>query len=245
MKRLIHSILSLCFILPALSYAGSVTLTTMNWPPFYAQELKNGGVITALVQESFKASGYESEIEFTTWTNALDTVKVGKKDALVGAYYSDERAQIYHYSIPIYTIYSGIIKMDGFPLDSYTSFETLDNYKLGKLDQALVGESFDAFPFADMSYYVEVSDALKALKSGEIDLYADNLSVAKSAAGKAGIDPATLKLLQPPIDQNDLFLIISKEIPNAEEIKDAFNAGLIKIQMDGTYDKILADYNQS
>ena len=245
MKRIINSIFALCCTLPALSFATPVTLTTLNWPPFYAEELENGGFISVIVEEAFKASGYESNIEFTTWQNALDTVKTGKKDAIVGGYFSEERAKTYHYSSPIYTVLTGIIKKDDFPLNLYTSFEMLDEYKIGKLDQGLIGVNFDAFPFSKLTGYTEISDGLKALNSGEIDLYADSLAVAKHAAAKAGMDPASLQLVQPPVDQNDLYLLISKAIPNGEVLRDAFNSGLIQIQSNGTYDKILADYKQN
>lgn len=229
---------------PLISQAETVSLTSMNWPPFYAQELNKGGFVTVLVEESLKASGYDSTMSFTSWQDALDTVKSGKKDAIVGGYYSDERAKDYYYSIPIYTVYTGLIHKTGFALNQFASFDSLDKYNIGKLKGSVVGESFDAFPFSHLKEFPEVTDAMKALQSGDIDLYADSLSVAKEAAKKVGIDPASLSILQPPIDQNDLYLLISKSIPNGDDIRKAFNKGLMTIKANGTYDKILAEFNQ-
>ena len=108
----------------------------------------------------------------------------------------------------------------------------------------VIGESFDNFPFSDLKEYPEVSDAIKALDSGEVQLYADSLAVAKEAAEAAGIDASQLQILLPPLEENDLYLLISKSIPNAEELRDAFNKGLMEIQMSGRYDEILAEFNQ-
>ncbi|SBT18467.1 Bacterial extracellular solute-binding proteins, family 3 [Marinomonas gallaica] len=244
MKKLTKFFSALAIALPLTVQAQTVDLTTMNWPPFYGDSLEKGGFISAIVDEALAESGYDSTIEFTAWQTALDTVKAGDKDAIVGGYYSEERAQEYYFSIPIYTVLAGLIKKPDFPLSNYDSFESLDQYSIAKLKGSVIGESFDNFPFSDLKEYPEVSDAIKALDSGEVQLYADSLAVAKEAAEAAGIDASQLQILLPPLEENDLYLLISKSIPNAEELRDAFNKGLMEIQMSGRYDEILAEFNQ-
>ncbi|WP_067096427.1 substrate-binding periplasmic protein [Marinomonas gallaica] len=244
MKKLTKFFSALAIALPLTVQAQTVDLTTMNWPPFYGDSLEKGGFISAIVDEALAESGYDSTIEFTAWQTALDTVKAGDKDAIVGGYYSEERAQEYYFSIPIYTVLAGLIKKPDFPLSNYDSFESLDQYSIAKLKGSVIGESFDNFPFSDLKEYPEVSDAIKALDSGEVQLYADSLAVAKEAAEAAGIDASQLQILLPPLEENDLYLLISKSIPNAEELRDAFNKGLMEIQMSGRYDEILTEFNQ-
>lgn len=224
--------------------AQNVSMITMNWPPFYGSELEDKGFISVLVAEAFKASGYESELTISSWQESLDKVQAGEVDAVMGAYFSEERAKIYHYSIPIFTAQTGMIKKKGFPLDLYTSYEMLDQYKLGKLKNGVIGETFDNYGFQQMQEFEAVAPALQALSNGEIDLYADNLAVVRHTAKDLGMDPSSLELVQPPIAENDLYLMISKDIPNALEVRDAFNAGLIAIQANGTYADILMRFNQ-
>ena len=234
----------LAIALPLTVQAQTVELTTMNWPPFFGENLEKGGFITAIVDEALAQSGYDSTIEFTAWQTALSTVKSGDKDAVVGGYYSEERTKEYYYSIPIYTVLTGLIKKSDFPLNNYSSFESIDQYSIGKLKGFVNGRSFDNFTFSKLKEYLEVSDAVKALNMGEIQLYADNLSVVKEAAKAAGIDASQLQILTPPLEEIDLFLLISKSIPNAEKIRDAFNNGLIEIQKSGRYNEILTEFNQ-
>ena len=144
----------------------------------------------------------------------------------------------------IYTVLAGLIKQPEFPLTNYTSFESLNEYSIGKLKGSVIGESFDNYNFSDLREYPEVSDAINALASGKIDLYADSLAVAKEAAKSKGVDGSQLQILLPPLEENDLYLLISKSHPNAEELRDAFNKGLIAIQGSGRYDEILAEFNQ-
>jgi len=225
--------------------AQTVTMTTTDWAPFYGSKLDDGGFLSVIASESLKASGYESNIEFTSWGNALELVKTGDKDILLGAYFSEERGKYYHFSLPIYSALTGIIKKEGLPLDFYNSFEMLDEYKIGKIDKSVVGKSFDAYPFKNLIGFEGVDDGLKALNKGEIDLYVDSFAVVKQVAADIGINPASLHMVQPPIEENDLYILVSREIPDAVKLRDAFNAGFIQIQVNGTYDKILARFNQN
>lgn len=244
MKTFTKFFSALAIALPLTVQAQTVELTTMNWPPFFGESLEKGGFITAIVDEALARSGYDSTIEFTAWQTALSTVKSGDKDAIVGGYYTEERTKEYYYSIPIYTVLTGLIKKSDFPLTNYSSFESIDQYSIGKLRGFAIGGSFDNFTFSKLKEYQEVSDAVKALNTGEIQLYADNLAVAKEAAKAEGIDASQLQILIPPLEENNLFLLISKSIPNAEKLRDAFNKGLIEIQTSGRYNEILTEFNQ-
>ncbi|AEF56272.1 substrate-binding periplasmic protein [Marinomonas posidonica] len=240
--KLLISVITIVF--PLIVSAQTVKLTTMNWSPFYAESLNNGGFITAIVEEALSEAGYDSTVEFTGWQTALDTVKSGSKDALIGAYYTEERTKDYYYSIPIYTVLVGLIKTSDFPLKNYNSFNAINEYKIGKIEGSSIGASFDAFDFSQLHEFDSVSSAVKALTMGEIDLYADNLAVAKDAAQSSGLDGSQLQILLPPLEENNLYLLISKSIPNAEELRDAFNKGLFAIQASGRFNEILAEYNQ-
>lgn len=244
MKAFIQTAFALSIGFSSLSHAQDVSMTTTNWAPFYGSELEQGGFISAIVSESFKASGYHSQIEFTQWKEAMQQVKAGDKDVLVGAYYSDERAKDYHVSMPIYSVLTGVIKQEGLDLDFYSSFETLNQYKIGKMEGSVIGKSFDAFPFQNIQGFDGAEAGIKALAKGDINLYADNLSVVKSIAGKIGIDPSQLSMVQPPIEQNDLYIMVSKNITDGKKLRDDFNAGFIMIQTNGTYEKILKQFEQ-
>lgn len=244
MKALINTAFALSISIASISQAQEVSLTTTNWAPFYGSELEQGGFISSIVSESFKAAGYDSQIEFKQWKEAMRLVKTGEKDVLVGAYYSDERAQDYHVSIPIYSVFTGVIKQNGLDLDFYSSFEMLNQYKIGKMEGSVISQSFDVFPFQSIQGFSGAEEGLKALAKGDINLYADNLSVVKSIASKIGMDPSQLSMVQPPIEKNDLYVMISKNIADSEKIRDDFNAGFITIQANGTYQKILEKFEQ-
>ena len=53
-----------------------------------------------------------------------------------------------------------------------------------------------------------------------------------------------LQILIPPLEEHDLYLLVSKAIPNSEELRNAFNKGLIELQASGRYEEILKEFNQ-
>lgn len=232
-------------LIPLSVSAKSVTLTTNPWSPFYAPELEENGFLSVLVSESLKAAGYESTLTFDKWTNALKKVETGEVDILMGAYFSEEREKLYYYSIPIHSVMTGAIALDKFALDFYSSYDALDEYKLGKIDQSVVSKNFDAYSFKSMVGFKGVEEGITALLTGRVDLYVDNFDVAKQAADDAGYDSARLKMLIPPVEKNDLFVLVSKNIPNALELRDDFNKGFISIQENGTYDEILRRFSRN
>jgi polar amino acid transport system substrate-binding protein len=234
-----HLLLILLMTIPAISHAKSVSMTSNPWSPFYGPELEDDGFISVIVRESFSAAGYDSELKFTEWTEALTAVERGDLDVLMGAYYSEEREKLYHYSLPIHSLLTGAIALNTLALDFYSSYEVLNNYKLGKIDQSVVSKHFDSYPFDSMTGYKGVEEGVAALLKGDIDLYVDSFEVVKQAVNNAGHDARTLKMLNPPVEQNDLFILVSKNIPNALKIRDDFNKGFITIQQNGTYENIL------
>ena len=223
--------------------AKEVTLTTNPWSPFYGPALEEQGFLSVIVRESLKAAGYTSNLEFLEWTDALNKVEKGEVDILMGAYYSEAREKVYHYSIPIHSVFTGAISLNSFELDFYSSYDVLNDFKLGKIDGSVVSKNFDSYPFNNIKGFKGVDEGISALIKGDIDLYVDNFEVAKQAANDAGFDSSKMKMLNPPVEKNDLFVLISKNIPNALKLRDDFNRGFITIQQNGVYESILKKFN--
>lgn len=222
--------------------AKEVTLTTNPWSPFYGPELEENGFVSVIVSESLKAAGYESHLEFREWSDALTKVERGDVDILMGAYYSEEREKVYHYSMPIHSVLTGAIALNSLALNFYSSYDVLNDYKLGKIDQSVVSKNFDSYPFEKMIGYRGVEEGVTALLKGDIDLYVDNFEVVKQAVNNAGYDSNNLKMLNPPVEKNDLYILVSKNIPNALKLRDDFNSGFITIQQNGVYENILKKF---
>ena len=242
MKKIKSLLLLSGLVLSAPLLAQEVHYTTLNWPPFIGENEDRHGVLAEIVKQTMESSGTDYTLEFTAWTKALDDVLAGNKDAIVGAYYSEERTKNYHYSLPIYSVFTGLVKRDGIDIQFIQSFDELNSYRISKLANSVVGEAFDKHPFPNMKTFETEQEAVQALFDGEVDFYAGNFDVAKALAKKIGKDSAELSIVQPPINEQEIFVMFSKATENGLEQRDAFNQSLVKLQASGQYDSIVSSF---
>ena len=97
-------------------------------------------------------------------------------------------------------------------------------------------------PKPHMKTFETEQEAVQALFDGEVDFYAGNFDVAKALAKKIGKDSAELSIVQPPINEQEIFVMFSKATENGLELRDAFNKSLINLQASGQYDAILSSF---
>ncbi len=83
--------------------------TFMDFPPFISDTEPDGGIINAIVKESFAAAGVEIETPLIPWRRAHRAVQRGQYLASYSWAYSAERAEDFHLSEPIFAISNQII----------------------------------------------------------------------------------------------------------------------------------------
>lgn len=243
MKALKHALVIAGLSLVSLpSLAQEISYTTLNWPPFIGENEDRNGVLAEVVKQAMEASGIDYSLEFTSWSQALKDVELGNKDAVIGAYYSEERAEKYYYSLPVYSVYTGLVKLDNIDINFIQSFDELNSYRISKLENSVVGETFDQHPFPHMAMYATDKQAVEALFEGQVDFYAGNLDVAAAVAKDINKDSKKLSLVQPPVNEQEVFVMFSKSTENGLELRDKFNRALISLQTNGDYEKIVNSF---
>lgn len=220
----------------------NVRLATDPWAPFYSPELKDGGYITALVREAFKRSGYTLEVDFVPWKRAVVNSKDGRYDGLLGAFHTKEREAYYIYSEPV-----GSSSLVFFTRsDRQIRFDTLKdlkNYQIGTIRGYTYFPEFDDAGYLNKQPVKDVIMNIKKLLKGRIDMFIDSRSVTLHVMEKSFPDQrVNVKILDPPLKINNLYVPISKKSKNPRQIIDALNSGLQQIKKDGTFDKIVDSY---
>ncbi|MCP3942327.1 MAG: amino acid ABC transporter substrate-binding protein [Desulfobacteraceae bacterium] len=220
----------------------NVHLATDPWAPFYGPELKNGGFFTEIVRESFKRSGYKLSVDFVPWKRAVVQSKEGKFDGLLGAFHTKERETFYIYSNPIST--SSLVFVTKKERDiKYTTLKDFKNYQIGTIRGYTYSPGFDNAAYLHKQPVQDVRINIKKLLKGRIDIIIDSRAVILNILKKEFPDHIdSLKIIEPPLKVNSLYVPISKRIENAQQIVDALNKGLQAIIEDETYFNILESY---
>ncbi|MBN1968322.1 MAG: transporter substrate-binding domain-containing protein [Candidatus Delongbacteria bacterium] len=239
MKR----VLVLCvLVFTIFGWSKTLKIVTDDWEPYYGPNLKDGGYISEITREAFKRAGYEVEITFYPWKRALEYVKMGNADVLMGMYFTEERTQFLEYSDPIdktqvafYTLRDRSI--------NYEKLYDLKNYKIGVIRGYSNTKEFDEATFLIKDESTDIKQNINKLLNKRTDMIIGSKKVIlHQLQSYQGKERDSIKIIDPPLEIKNLYIGITKKNPDAIKIRDDFNKGLKLMMDDGTYDKILEKY---
>ncbi|MBN2059348.1 MAG: transporter substrate-binding domain-containing protein [Deltaproteobacteria bacterium] len=197
-----------------------------------------------ITEEAFKRVGYAPEFKFLPWIRALDLSLEGKYDVLLGAYYTQERAEKMTYSEPIGKTEKMLLKLKEKDI-RYKTLEELKPYRIGYIRGAQVSREFEEAEkaYLNVEYVVDTEMNIRKLLSGRIDLVVEKkeriIYLLDTVFKK---DRHKVEFIYPPLAINYFYNCVSKILPNHREIVDDFNRGLKILREDGTEEKILKKY---
>lgn len=233
-------LLSAVFASP-MTHARSFVMATVNWAPFYGEDLPRKGFFTALTKAAFAASGHQAEVQFMPWARAMLEVKQGDRDLLMGAYYSDERAETYLFSDNVYSTQVGLVARRDLGVERFESLRDLSEYTIGFGRGWTTSEEFDNADYLDK----EVADNnvlnVRKLYRDRIDMIAMNFDRFNRIASEENLDPSEVVFLEPALQSSGLYLMASPNLENRAQVIADFNSGLARIRENGTYDRILEE----
>ena len=217
-----------------------VRMVTAEWEPFYSSSLESGGVVADLAHAAFLRGGHESSLNWYPWVRAMKMVEHGAADVVMGAYYSKERAVIYNYSEPIFSIDVGLIALISLGIEKFESLRSLESYSFGVMRGWVYTQEFDTADFLKKQILVNQVFAVRMLFAKRVDIVAASILVFKREAKLlAHRNDQDIVVLSPLLDSKPLYLMFSKAIPNSLELVKSFNEGMASIRTDGTFQEIL------
>ncbi|MCG8568881.1 MAG: transporter substrate-binding domain-containing protein [Spirochaetes bacterium] len=217
-------------------------LITLEWEPFIGTKLKNDGFIIEIVEKSFFAVGYQTiKIEYFPWKRCMEMGKNNMTDAIIGAWYNEERAKIYHYSEPMITNKKMFFKLkENQVINHYTTLKDLSAYSIGVIRGFTYSQEFDNADYLNKDECVDVAMLFKKLVAGRVDLVIDEYYTTLYILQN---DLATFKpdieVISPPLKEDPLYVIFPKGRKNSKQLRDQFNEGLNILKKNGQFDKIL------
>lgn len=230
------------FCAPLSADDDQITTATLNWEPFYGEDLDRKGFFTAITNAAFEHAGYEVENDFIPWARAMKDTREGHRDVLQGGYYSEERADEYHVSDVVYEAEVGLVARRDLGITSYDDLRDLEGYTIAVGRGFEHSEEFDDADFLDKQ---EEDDhphlAVRQLFADRVDMVAGGIPAILHEISKQDYSLEDVVVITPPLVVNPLHNMVSREHPRGEELIADFNRGLAAIREDGTYDEILLD----
>lgn len=217
----------------------TLSVVTLNWEPFFAETLADGGLVSDIVRASFAHSGFDINIKFIPWDRALDSSARAKADVLMGLWFSEERTRTYHFSKPFLANRIVFVKKadDNFEFDG---IESLHGKTVGTIRKYVYLQAFLDDQQIKKVPVSTLSANLKKVAKGRIDLTLDDEIVIKDLINRElpGLK-GKLTFTGNALEEKPLYIASSLQHPRSKEIIDAFNKGLAEIQANGTYENLL------
>lgn len=225
--------------LPTTAWSDTLRLVGDPWPPFVGANLKGGGLATDIVRAALERAHYQVTFEEAPWARALKGIEEGRYDVLVDAWYSEERAQIGRFSAPFLTNRLRFVALQGSAIPVVKGLSALYPYSIAVVRGYAYTPEFDNDPQLRKVPVQSFQAALTMLAGGRVQLALEDEYVANYLLA---LQPATvrdkLKLLDPPLVENGLRILVSLKRPDYGAIAEAFNQAMAAMRADGTLEAL-------
>jgi len=223
---------------PLLANAQNIELVTVEYPPYYGKDLKNGGFITETIVAAFKQAGYDVSPKFLPWQRALDGTKAGKYSAIYTMWYREDREEWFAFSDPLTPTEIGFMKLVGKDI-TFNSYADLKSYKIG----VVRGYSNPAgFAEAGLTTEEVSEDKLNIAKllRGRVDLVLIDKITGQHILNTEQADRKHEVEWLTSVEVDPQHVAFSKKVPGHEKLLSDFNRGLKAITDDGKIQEIMA-----
>ncbi len=224
----------LFFILfSSFSYPGtdkSIEMVTDQWEPYYGGKMHNQGPVTEITRRVLNKLGYQVNVTFVPWKRAIEHTKQGHYDAVLGAYFSNERSAFFWRS-------------DAVASSHVVLFSHSDNYRETPDLSAIYGHSvcvingyYYSDEFTSSRLFSKVkSNSLKhcfeRLIARRVDYVAADKLVGQALLEKQfPADKSRLTTLPIIISQQTIHILWSKKIPGSFRLNESFNRTLQELK---------------
>ncbi|EKE74887.1 substrate-binding periplasmic protein [Gallaecimonas xiamenensis] len=226
-----RSILALLLLLPSLSWADVLKITSLEWPPYAGAQLPGQGTMISRVRDALATQGHQLEVHFLPWQRALLLVNQDADYLAYGPEYQDvERDKGYYTSDSIASGPLGIAYRREKPL-FWRSPSDLYPFRIGIVRDYVNTQSFDDAVAAGLQK-VDLADSdrqnLLKLAYGRVDaVVVDGQVMAYWLAHDDKLKPFAEDLVMAPrlLEDKRLFLNFRRS-PEGKRWRDILNQGL-------------------
>lgn len=221
----------------------SVSISYGEWAPYTSRYLPNNGLLAHLTEEAFALEGIKVEWRHMPWRRAKQQVERHGAQASIGWVKTPERNETLSYSDPMMQMVWRLFQHNDRPV-SWNTKEDLNGTVIGV-------HSSSEYPFlrslekagkVTIMPFHSYEFALRALLSGRINGFVAPHSVGMHAI-RRNLSPDEGKQLSVganKLDDLPIHLVVSKDLPEREEILTAFNRGIGKLKASGRYDVLMS-----
>jgi polar amino acid transport system substrate-binding protein len=226
---------------PAIS-ENLLSFATLEWEPYIGENLPSQGYVAEVVRLAYEKSGYGVNYKFMPWARVVKMTKEGKFDGYLPEYYADELKESFLVSDPFPGGPLGLFKRKNETIE-YKTIQDLKPYRIGVVRGYVNTKEFDEANYLKKEEANDDLTNFKLLLKKRIDLVvADKLVGGYLISKELPENKDDIEFISPPLEVKNLYLCISKKVPDAEKKLEMFNKGLKELEKEGTLNLIMKQH---
>ena len=220
------------------SQTTQLKLASDIWPPF-TNEPPHRSFATELVEEALKRAGVTSTTEMIKFSEVMVGIEEEDYDGSAALWFNDDRKKTLLFSAPYLQNQLIVVGRKGSDV-SMSSFADLNGKKVAIVGNYAYGSEVTEASEVNLVSGDNDQQNLERLLKGEVDyILVDNLLMQYMITHQKEDVLKYLEVGKVTLFKRALHFAIRKNIDGAESIIDRFNNGVLKMIMDGTYNRIL------
>ena len=230
-----------------------LTVVSDIWPPFIGKSgTGNEGAMVEIIKSIYTPLGYKVDFLNAPWSRAIDMVRSGVADALVGADYDEVPDFIFPHETIGVTRPAFFVRSDS--KWCYKSLESLNNVKLGVIQDYVytydgklenyIRRKRDNGNIISLKGKDALQRLIKALMEMRIDVLIGNAPVVYETLNAIKISEKSLKIAGVPESGGiRLYLPFSPRKRSSSELADSYDRGIRLLRQNGKLKVVLKKYN--
>ena len=219
-----------------------VRVGTGDWVPYVDQQREDGGALSRLVRDIFKASGYQVEFVYYPWDRNLLMLEQGNLDAVMPYVCSAARQRVSTCSDAVVKGEVVLFQRADQQLD-WSSIEDLKRFRIATIHGYSYGPQFDA---AVQNGQLQVQQSgkedtgFRLLELGRVDFHPQDRAVGYAMLRRNFTLEARAAITHHPrlLNTEPLHLLFRKDDAKADQLRKVFNAGLRRLTESGELERL-------
>ncbi len=219
-----------------------VRVGTGDWVPYVDQQRKDGGALSRLVRDIFKAAGYQVEFVYYPWDRNLLMLEQGGLDAVMPYICSKSRQRFTACSDAVVAGDVVLFQRSDQQL-AWTRFGDLKTFRIATTLGYSYGTEFDAALDAgqlQVQQHGKEDTGFRLLSLGRVDFHPQDRAVGYAMLRRLFSEQERALITHNPriLHAEPLHLLFRKGDAKADQLREIFNTGLRRLAQSGELQRL-------
>jgi polar amino acid transport system substrate-binding protein len=243
------SIFAALLLVGSLAQAQVVSLVSGDdYLPYADRKLPEGGMATELVKKAFAEVKMDVKLDWQPWARGYDETKQGNFAGTFPYFKSAEREKEMIYSDIMIKLVDRVFTKAGAKKFTFADAAGFAGSSIcvpiGWAQPATLAPLIKSGQIKLQSPK-DISTCVKLVEADRVDFFVTEEANGKASIAAAGVAPGSVVLASaPPVSENGLYFVASRNVPASKDLVAAFNKGLDALRKNGTYDKVIKAHSK-